>query len=173
MEIRIVIKAVKQENILLDATISAMKNGKSVKDTNVKNIKTESTLSEFVSEIESRFKSNITSINFNVIVDESLIKYPEFIHLLETSFNCSVAFGNLGEVDVDASYDVPAYINLVPNTIFKKCNLLIFICQYFTENPDKVFDFPLYLEMREPDETVEDFIIRIIDEMTEIHVITN
>ena len=92
---------------------------------------------------------------------------------METSFNCSVAFGNLGEVDIDASYDVPAYINLVPNTIFKKCNLLIFICQYFTENPDKVFDFPLYLEMREPDETVEDFIIRIIDEMTEIHEITN
>lgn len=66
--------------------------------------------------------------------------------------------------------EVPEYIYLIGETEFQRNSLLFLITVFFNENPSKIFDFPLFLKLKEEEKIEQDVEVEgfIEDRMEEI-----
>lgn len=160
------------------AEINAIKNDDIKKTKVLKNFCEKDKLEQSLFEIKENFKSLdfnfIFKSNFNFEKD-LLIDIFSNIELSELTLDIENKYNDffIEMETLENDPNVPLYISYIPKTTYEQNLLLFRIAIFFDENNDKVFDFPLFLEMKknkiiEDNILVEDFLEDLLEKTTYI-----
>lgn len=150
MKINIYIKTIeKNEQYLCVSIIEAVKENKVLKTDIVKNIVLE--VNDFINDIKNRFKKGITSkMNISVFsdtnFDEKLIEDTFFTKA--SSFINEIDFSE-HFLELNEEKICPSFIYEIKDTNEENEIHLYLISSFFQENIHLIFEFPLFLHMKE------------------------
>lgn len=158
MKINIYIKTIeKNEQHLCVSIIEAVKNNKILKTDIVKNIVLN--VNDFIGDIKNRFKKGITP-NMNISVfsdtnfDEKLIENTFFTKVV--SFVNEIDFSE-HFIELQEEKICPSFVYEIKNTDEENEIHLYLISSFFQENIHLIFEFPLYIHMKEKGFIAEDY----------------
>lgn len=179
IEINLIIK--EEKNFILFINhFKAIKNGVIIKEKKEKDYLQKNELNLKISEIKDIFKNNKHNL---------LINSNSYINLIKELFEIENVFklDNIDDYEEDLLeiknsieerhkvQHLPDFIYKIEKDEFKKNILLFLISSYFDENQSEIFDFPLFLEMKQKKEIdsdleVEDFIENLLEKLRSLGV---
>lgn len=129
------------------------------------------TLEEFsnkLEEIKKQFEKFDTKYSSNIKNNILDSKFKDVS--IDTSLNKELESMKLELKEMEVIREVPAYVNLVPDGEFKINATLFLIALFFEKNPEEIFDFPLFLSMKESglieeNIEVEEFIENLLEDI--------
>lgn len=145
------------------AEIIAMKDGKNIKEKVLKNFSNLEDIENSLEEIKENFKNLNCNILFRTnisIKEEILKKHFSNINIEELNIDLEDKYKEYF-IEMDTLEDnpnVPLYINFLPESDFERNLLLFRIAMYFEENKEKIFEFPLFLEMKK-NKKIEEYVL--------------
>lgn len=107
----------------------------------------------------SNIENSIIQDNFENVIIEENIKFDSMLLEMKEELK-----------DMEIIRDIPSYINLVPETEFKRNSILFLSALYFEKSPCDIFDFPLFLKLKEEGQIeesveVEGYIENLIEDI--------
>jgi hypothetical protein len=161
-----------QKEILFITVIEAIKDGKVLKSVKSKGIILEGdSLTEPLEIIIASLKKDNIKLSL-ATNDKNIIElaklYEHFSERILINIPDDINFNDLIKHNEETNPDIPKYIYLKSKDIkneFQKKLILFRIATYFDEKKENIFDFPLFLELKEDSEIVEEFVENIIEDI--------
>lgn len=171
---------------VLIGIVRAIKDGTVIKENKIKEIKEESKIFEFSKDVYNSFTSISPKFSFEIFSNieelDNLDLQEKFnvdeVKELDIAVFESVYTDDINEMisflENDMNLDVPSFVNNVEmKDEYKKSILLFMIANYFSNNESKIFDFPMFLKMREAglvdkDMMVEEFVESLLEKAAEV-----